>query len=283
MKIKRPLINPLYEPEMEEPEELNEVEPLKPPTFTPSNQQLKSDIQKSITNSTEVIKKTKLVEPFINEPVTKHLVNQVVEIPSRSEFNQFTDRISKKTKITKRIESIESVIHTQAVAASEMPQRTKQIKKTPIERPSEDQLDLQITPKKITFQQRLQYFKIFLERRQELLEISTLWKNPSLPFNIISIIFVLGLLFIGGIFEFDRIPARIPMFYNHVEKSWEQTDKSTVFIIGIIVLIAEATILNLIMRIFRSDRRLALTLSWIISFINVLIIVAILQIYSLIT
>lgn len=171
----------------------------------------------------------------------------------------------------------------QAVRAEDMPQRRKILKKPAIVEESEAQLEFPITPKRVTLEQRLKFIKMYFERRQELLEISMLWKNPSLPFNIISVLFVVGLLFIGGIFEFDRIPLKIPLFYNHVEKSWEQADKSTVFIMGIVLLITEGLLINLLIKIFKSDRRLALTLSWVITFINVLIIIAALQIYSLIT
>lgn len=148
---------------------------------------------------------------------------------------------------------------------------------------SNDQLNFEITPKKPSIKQRFYFLKYYLKKRQEILEISVIWKNPAFPFNLVSLVFISMLIFIGGILEFDRIPAKVPVFYNHLEKTWEQTDKSTIFILGLVILATEGILINLLIKIFNKDRRLALTLSWIITFVNVLILIAILQIYSLIT
>lgn len=360
MKIKRPLINPLYEPDIEEPEELNE--PLTPPSFThikpleeaskleekPADLKIKEEstkkavveplkpivqnvikespvqdakaaTQTSLQTQLNPFKqlgailqtnKSKILAPSVEDEESSHKtysnsnnINEDKKDVKKSinnyiplgQYNHILNQIEEKKEAVKQVVKkepskeilSEPLFEKRAIEAAEIPApEPKKIKPAQLEKPitiEEDQLQFNITPKKPTLKQRLQFIKLYLDRRQELLEISTLWKNPSLPFNIVSVIFVLGLLFVGGIFEFDRIPLKIPIFYNHVEKSWEQADKSTLFIMGIVVLFTEIALINLIIKIFKSDRRLALTLSWVVTFINVLIIVAALQIYSLIT
>lgn len=316
MKIKRPLINQFYEDEAQEPEEPKN-EPLDRPTFAYIKplEQAKQELDNPPVPK-EVIIQTRPSEEFLRkkaqmEAEQKAKLEQELESAKLRQAQQATyEQVQKKLEEQKRVEEESKIEPTYiqpapqfkpnkptkrnkenqelalpktAVRAEDMPQKPKEIKQAPVVQKSLDQLEFGITPKRITFKQRMSFFKMYFERRQEILEISMLWKNPSVPFNIVSVIFVIGLLFVGGIFEFDNIPLKIPLFYNHVEKSWEQTDKSTLFIMGIILLLTEGFLINLIIKIFKSDRRLALTLSWVITFINVLIIIASLQIYSLIT
>lgn len=311
MKIKRPLINQYYEDDYQEPEE-PKSEPLERPSFAYIKplEEAKEELDNPPTPK-EVIIQTKPSEEFLRKKAQMEaeqkarlaqdaakLENERLQKLQQVAFEEENIRRQKReekvfiqpapqfkpnkpSKNTLQIE--EPALPKTAVRAEDMPQVPKVVKKAPIVEKSLDQLDFGITPKRITLKQRFGFLRMYFERRQEILEISMLWKNPSLPFNIVSVIFVIGLLFVGGIFEFDNIPLKIPLFYDHVEKSWEQTDKSTLFIMGIVLLLTEGLLINLIIKIFKSDRRLALTLSWVITFINVLIIIAALQIYSLIT
>ncbi|MDZ4839952.1 MAG: hypothetical protein SGJ04_08095 [Bacteroidota bacterium] len=279
MKIKRPLINQFYEEDTKEPKE-HKDQPLERPSFAYIKplEQAKYELDNPDMVK-EVIIQTKPSDEFLKykartEADTKAKLEAAISAIEAEKLDQLVQPVDFQT---------EPALPKSAVRADEMPQPLKVEKKVKILDPQLDQLDFGITPRKLTLSQRFEFFKMYFERRQEILEISMLWKNPSLPFNIISVIFVISLLFIGGVFEFDKIPLKIPLFYNHVEKSWEQTDKSTVFIMGTILLVTEGILINLIIKIFKSDRRLALTLSWVITFINVLMIIAALQIYSLIT
>lgn len=302
MKIKRPLINQFYEEEDKEPEDPIQ-QPLERPSFAhikPLEQANAENLaqQEQEEEQKEVVIQTRPSEEFLRwkaqqEADAKAKLEIAAKIQAEKEAEELEQENQRRLIQEARIRTQqytqpkailpEPALPKTAVRAEDMPQRPKVVKPAEVNVVSKDQLEFGILPKKPTFDQRVSFFKMYFERRQELLEISMLWKNPSLPFNIVSVIFVIGLLFIGGIFEFDKIPLKIPLFYNHVEKSWEQTDKSTVFIMGIILLITEGFLINLIIKIFKTDRRLALTLSWVITFINVLIIIAALQIYSLIT
>jgi len=317
MKIKRPLINQFYEDSDQETEE-QKHEPLQSPllshikplersseaTETPSIKQVleeeppkevviqtkaspeflkwKAEQEKLAKEKAEAAEQTRLAQ----EARLKVQEQSRIDAEAQSRRLQQEEEIKLIEQEQKRKEhhiNTEPALPKTAVRAEDMPKNAKPKKKIAPVLDDEEQLTFPITPRKVTLEQRIQFLKLYFERRQELLEVSMLWKNPALPFNIISVLFVVGILFIGGIFEFDRIPLKIPLFYNHVEKSWEQADKSALFIVGLFLLAIEGFLINLIIKIFRSDRRLALTLSWMITFINVLIIVAALQIYSLIT
>ena len=300
MKIKRPLINQFYEEGDQETEEQKHM-PLQSPLLSHIKPLEGVSEPENIEPSEEVVIQTKASPEFLKwKAEQEKLTQQKLEAEQRSntlkeeqikaqaEARRLMEQeqirlIQEEQKRKEKVVNTEPALPRTAVRAEEMPQSPKPIKKVPVITDDEEQLVFPITPRKVTFEQRIQFLKLYFERRQELLEVSMLWKNPALPFNIISVVFVTGILFIGGIIEFDRIPLKIPLFYNHVEKSWEQADKSAIFIMGILLLIIEGVLINLIIKIFKSDRRLALTLSWVITFINVLIIIAALQIYSLIT
>lgn len=279
MKIRRSLINPLYEDDSEEQQEETRKQ----------NEIMDTD------SLTEI-----QPEPFENEPEYEEdrYENEIEQRkPKKSLFSSLGASFAQAANVVKpkprprRIkvfnqqdaQLIEPILVNQPISA-DIPKEERvihtRIDDTPVSR---DQLIFEITPKKPSLQDRLEFIRVYFERRQELLEISMLWKNPALPFMIVSLIAIAGILFIGGIFEFDRIPLSIPVFYNHVEKSWEQSDKSIIFIAGIVIVLIEGFLLNVITKIFRSDRRFALTLSWMVTFINALILIAALQIYALIT
>ena len=303
MKIKRPLINQLYEEDSQEPDNQAQ-QPLERPMFA----QPKQSAEVTAAPMVEPVQ----VAPAGPEPEEKFVQIQTkpseaflkakAEAEAKSKMLAEQQRIKNELAIQEENKKHEQIYRQKPVAVNNsvkpepilalpktavqtqaLTQKQRIIKKVEALAPLADQLEFSITPKKVTFKQRFEFFKVYFERRQELLEISMMWKNPALPFTIISLISVIGLLFFGGIFEFDKIPLKIPLFYNHVQKSWEQADKSTMFIIGIILLVTESILINIITKIFKSDRRLALTISWMITFINVLIIIATLQIYTLIS
>jgi hypothetical protein len=125
--------------------------------------------------------------------------------------------------------------------------------------------------------------KMNLQKNSEILEISMLWKTPALPFALTSLGFIIMILILGGITQFEKIPPKVPFFYNSVEKNWEQVDKSFVFILPVIIVIIEVLIIQFAVKIFRQDRRLSMILWWLLALLNVLLFIIITQIYSLVT
>lgn len=287
MKIKRPLINQYFE-EADEPENRNE--PLVPPTFTaikPLEQAVEENHASEAQQAKEVVIQTRPSEEFLRKKAASEARAKQEALMAQKEEERIKKLEAEKERIRRenhnRVQEESLALPKTAVRAEEMPQ-IKPVVQVPVKDViSKDQLGFDIISQKPTVKQQVNFVKLYFERRHELLEISMLWKNPALPFAIVSLLVVSALTFIGGIIEFDRIPSRIPLFYNHVEKSWEQADKSAIFIVGIAIVTIEAILINLIIKIFASDRRLALTLSWVTTFINLLIVIAILQIHSLIT
>ncbi len=147
---------------------------------------------------------------------------------------------------------------------------------------SSDQLVMDIDTKYTKLKQFLNNFKSFIKRRNDILEVSQVWKNPSFPFAIISSTFTILTFFFVGIFRFDKINPEIPIIYDSVENKWIAADKSVMFIFPIILAGIEIIIINFCFRIFRTDRRLAFTISWILTFLNALLLIALAQIQALI-
>jgi len=146
---------------------------------------------------------------------------------------------------------------------------------------SPSQLRFDITDKRTQANQLYSGIKHFLKKRRDIVEISQIWKSAALPFAIVSSIANILILFIGGIFNFDRFGPQIRIFYDALNQVPVMVDKVFLFIIPIVLTIFFVIQIRLISRIFRQDRNLAKTIAWIITFLNILFMLAIDQIYSL--
>jgi len=125
--------------------------------------------------------------------------------------------------------------------------------------------------------------KHFLKKRNEQMEVSQLWKSPALPFALVTTITVFLFPVVTSILLFSKIPAKIPLIYNNFSFQWEQSDKTMLFIFPTIILTVELFIIQGFVKTFFQDRRLSLGALWIITYINLLLLVAYVQIFRLIT
>jgi hypothetical protein len=148
---------------------------------------------------------------------------------------------------------------------------------------SEDQIGLDIDDSGTRVQQFFVGTKALIKERTKYFEISGLWKDPSLPFTVVSMVFVTLILFIAGIIKFGEIPIQVPFIYNYSEATWDQADKSIIFIFPILLLVLESAIVYFIMKLMTFDRRLAIISSTIMTILNLLLLIALSQIYFLIT
>jgi len=121
-----------------------------------------------------------------------------------------------------------------------------------------------------------------LKIQNEYLEISQLWKSPALALAIMSFLTAFVLLFIGGILNYNDIGPTIPLFYDSVSKQFIPVDKSLIFITAILIAVIESIIIRFTFLISTMDRRLSITMAWILFFLNILILASISQFYRII-
>lgn len=148
---------------------------------------------------------------------------------------------------------------------------------------SMDQLNFDVDTPSQRVEQILNGLKMFITKRNEMLELSMLWKTPAFPFAIISMIINVAILLLGGLLKFSQIPPKIPFFYDAIDKHWEPVDKSIIFILPFALFFLELFILNFTISIFKYDRRLSITICWILTLLNIIALVIIGQIYILTT
>jgi hypothetical protein len=150
-------------------------------------------------------------------------------------------------------------------------------------RPSRDQMHLPIEHKETALQSFFKNTKVKIKQRLEYIDVEQIWKSPAIPLMIVTSIFNFLIWFVGGIFAFNQLPQEIQFTYDVVQQTWIREDKFIVIVIApILYLIAFLIQLKLIDSVFKKDRRLALAISWIITLLNLLLLIAIGQIYSLI-
>lgn len=147
---------------------------------------------------------------------------------------------------------------------------------------SKDQLNLGIEGTSEKFIRFVSGFRYKLSKRNDFIEASQMWKGPAIPFAIMSSIVSILMLTIGSIFSFGSISPKIPLFYDTVEEAWRLSDKSILFVIPIFLIFSEILILNFIIDTFRFNRRLSLTMAWVLTFINFLVQIAAVEIFGLI-
>lgn len=143
--------------------------------------------------------------------------------------------------------------------------------------PTRDQLKLPSDNQSDKFKQVINSYKVKLKQRRDFAEISQIWKSPAVPFLIVTNLFNLLVLLIGGIFRFEQIGPTIPLFYDPINQVRTSVDKIFLFIIPIFLLIFLVIQLRFIFFIFQNDKRLAVTISWLLSTLNILFLISISQ------
>jgi hypothetical protein len=132
-------------------------------------------------------------------------------------------------------------------------------------------------------QQFIDNTKIKLRKRATVMEFSSMWRNPAIPFALTSMVLTALIIIVGGIIVFNNIPPRIPFFYNSGTNHWEQFDKAFLVFLPVGLLAIQMIILNYAIKLFHHDRKLSISISWVIVFLNILLLIAVGQIYTLIT
>lgn len=147
---------------------------------------------------------------------------------------------------------------------------------------SKDQLSFAVDNRKIKSKQQISTIKHKLKRRLEFIEVSQLWRNPGVSFMIVTGVFNTLTLLIGGILVFSKLPPKLQLLYDPIEETWfRDQDKSIVIIMPIFLAGLTVIQFKLISTVFKGDRRLGITLSWLLTFLNVFLLIAISQIYRL--
>jgi len=162
-----------------------------------------------------------------------------------------------------------------------MPSRTS----TPIQQAplrSREQLTLRVDNRELRLKQMFGSYKQKLKKRLDVLEVSPFWKNPGVSFMAVSYFFNILLLFIGGIFAFNNLPPNIQLFYDPIQKTWfRDQDKSLILLMPVFLACFFFIQFRLVNFIFRNDKRLGVTIAWIATYLNIVLLVAISQIYRL--
>ena len=144
-----------------------------------------------------------------------------------------------------------------------------------------DQLKFKTENTKTKILQWINTLKFVMRKRFDMVEVAQFWKNPSVPFMIVSFKINIIVLLFGGIIIFDKLPPKIQLFYNPIDERWIPEDKTIhIIIVPIILLMVFLLQYRFIRLIFRTDKRLSITVSWIMTLMNTFLLIAILQITS---
>jgi hypothetical protein len=120
-------------------------------------------------------------------------------------------------------------------------------------------------------------------RREAEVELTPYWRSMATPLSIVTGAFMVVGLFTLGALKFNQVGPTVPFLYDSNEARWEEAEKLILLAVPIFLLLIEGGILWMVYRIFLMDKRLSLMISWALTVINILVIIAAVEIYSLIS
>lgn len=145
-----------------------------------------------------------------------------------------------------------------------------------------EQLEMNINSREDSAKQFIGGVKTLIRQKLDVLEVNPIWKDPSLPFMIVSFFFNIILLFVGGLLFYNKLPPSIQLFYDTVEGTWQSQEKYWhVIIIPIFLFLIMFLQYRFLKFTFIHDKRLSITVSWLMTLLNIMLMIAIAQIYSL--
>ncbi len=141
------------------------------------------------------------------------------------------------------------------------------------------QLGLQIDDGKI---HKVSKIRENVRKWENIIEVIPFWRMAINPINItISIITVIATVFI--VFsQANLLPDEIAIFYSHIDNTRVNIDKSFFLLLPVIIAIFEVVLIRLKRIIFNFDRRLSGVMAVSQSFFNITLIIALIEIITLV-
>jgi|GEM_PF-393666 len=142
-----------------------------------------------------------------------------------------------------------------------------------------DQIQFDISTSQVNIFNKIKYK---LKHFELIIEIMPYWKNGLTVFSTVFAIFTTASLLMIVLYDFNSLQKNIPLFYNHSENTWNFSDKSILLFLPIIVGALNFIIHRLSLMIFKFDKNLVYIISLAMVLVNGILIIALLQILSLI-
>lgn len=146
-----------------------------------------------------------------------------------------------------------------------------------------EQIPLKLDSTDRKFRQTLGTLLDRLKYRRDEIKLSQLWNSPAFAFAIVTFLLNILTVVIGGIIQFNSLPSKINIFYDSVEGNWILLDKSAIFILPILYLTLFVTLLRIIILLAQKDKNFANAISWIITYLQVMLFITVGNIFRLIT
>lgn len=118
---------------------------------------------------------------------------------------------------------------------------------------------------------------------ERLLEVMPFWRNLINPVNITFGLITIASSFIVVAFNFSELSSNPSLFYSQISGYRISVEKSLFWVIPIFVAVIQLVLFRLIRAVFEFDRRLSGVLAITQIFFNIILVIALLQIISLVT
>lgn len=125
--------------------------------------------------------------------------------------------------------------------------------------------------------------KFRLKQRRDSIEVSYLKKNFFYILLVTSILVIIYTILHFFVLNFEKLPPKIPLFFNDVVKSWDLVDKSVFVLFLFSIIFIQSIFIYLSSKFFFIDKRFV-SICWILlTVINILFLISILQITKIIS
>jgi hypothetical protein len=108
------------------------------------------------------------------------------------------------------------------------------------------------------------------------------WNNFLSSITIVSSIFVVAILSTIIINQYNQLPEQFPLFFSQYSKTWQLVEKEILIFAPIVLGLLLTLIIQFNRFVYLFDKRLSQMVNNIVIIFNILIMIATLQLYSLV-
>ncbi|MFW5702812.1 MAG: hypothetical protein ACOCXP_02490 [Candidatus Dojkabacteria bacterium] len=143
----------------------------------------------------------------------------------------------------------------------------------------EDQMGFGIEVQRVTF---IQKWRESIKEWEQMIQVLPYWKSEINVANIVlsftAVVSFIGILLVN----FNELPNELPLFYSQTENNWYLLEKELMIFLSGALFSVELILLRLMRLVYNFDRRLSVVIAGTQVFLNLILVIAIIQIVSLV-
>lgn len=119
--------------------------------------------------------------------------------------------------------------------------------------------------------------KSYVKNMEYKISVIPYWRNGTIWFAFIGILFA-GITAVSIVaLNFDKIPPQLPLLYRDTKSSWNIVSKEFLIIVPLVISLGSMSLFYLFPKLFYINKRLTLSLALCLLFANIALVVAVVE------